>query len=120
MNFAEYFPSSMASNLPMKNKIHRRLKSARTVHARFQKTPGPAPVRPGKIFIAGYDEICQSMEAFLTEQNPSEKHRLMNECHAMLLREIHGWPESERAKLIKQAESQILFHARRLVELAYS
>ena len=60
------------------------------------------------------------MEAFLTRQAPAARFRLLNECHAMLVREIQGWPESERAKVIKEAEAQMLFHARRLVELAFT
>jgi hypothetical protein len=87
-------------------------------HSRLK--PAPASVLRGKIKDAVAGGICHGLEAFLTEHNPSEKHRLMNECHAMLLQEIHGWPESERAKVIREAESQILFHARRLVELAHS
>jgi hypothetical protein len=104
----------------MKNKTHRRLPPARIINARFQKAPAPPSIRRVKIENAVAYDICHEMEAFLTEQTPSAKYRLLNECHAMLLREIHGWPESERAKVIRETESQILFHARRLVELAHT
>src|SRR5579863_7515319 len=104
----------------MITKTQRRWKSTRATNARFQKAPAPASVLRGKIKSAAAGDISHGIEAFLKEQNPSKKSRLLNECHALLLQEIHGWPESERAKVIRDAETQILFHARRLVELAHT